>query len=122
MPWYVRFTPNECDRITVYINNEYWTTWSASAGVVRRVLPEKWRNSSTIKVWCAVAPEGRNGSVDVMWDDAVQQEFRFDDDEEHEVDRPSRILLAQVAALREEIRQLNERIGPMLVSGGQSGR
>jgi hypothetical protein len=88
MSWNIHFMPDECDSISVNINGESWTTWNASEGDTRKDLPGKWANNNKIKVYAAVHPEGKNGSMDVCWDGEVRQEFRFDADEDHDVEKP----------------------------------
>ena len=85
MTWFVHFIPNECDSISVLINNAFWRTWFRTAGEVTWALPQRYQGVGQLKVSASVSPEGKNGSMEVKWDDRVIQRYDFDDFEPHDV-------------------------------------
>jgi hypothetical protein len=86
--WNIEFIPNEVESVSVNINNEGWTTWKSSQGRVRWYLPDKWANLNKIHVYAAANPRGKNAHIRVFWDDTERQNMEFDNDEDHDVDRP----------------------------------
>lgn len=85
MAWYVRFIPNECDRISVMVNNEAWTSWHRTEGNKRVILPDRFRNLGSVKIGATVAPEGKNGTIEVDWDGRMIKRYDFDNYEDHTV-------------------------------------
>jgi hypothetical protein len=86
--WNIEFIPDEVSSVSVNINNEGWTTWQSSQGHVRWYLPDKWANLNKIHVYAAANPRGKNAHIRVFWDDTERQNMEFDNDEDHDVDRP----------------------------------
>ncbi len=86
--WNIEFIPDEVNSVSVNINNEGWTTWQSSQGHVRWYLPDKWANLNKIHVYAAANPRGKNAHIRVFWDDTERQNMEFDNDEDHDVDRP----------------------------------
>jgi hypothetical protein len=85
MAWYVRFIPNECDSISALVNNEQWTKWYRTAGDQTQILPMRFRDLPRIKIGATVSPEGKNGSLEVKWDDRVVKRYDFDNYEDHDL-------------------------------------
>lgn len=88
MAWYIRFIPNEVDGIAVNINGEQWLTWHSAEGEQNKILPEKWRDLNKINVYGSAIPRGKNASMRVKWDAQERQVMNFDNDEDHDVERP----------------------------------
>jgi hypothetical protein len=86
--WNIEFIPDEVDSVSVNINNEGWTTWQSSQGRVRWFIPDKWANLNQIHVYAAAHPRGKNAHIRVFWDDTERQNMEFDNDEDHDVNRP----------------------------------
>ena len=86
--WNIEFIPDEVNSVSVNINNETWATWKSSQGRVRWYLPNKWANLNKIHVYAAANPRGKNAHIRVFWDDTERQNMEFDNDEDHDVDRP----------------------------------
>jgi hypothetical protein len=85
MAWYVHFIPNECDSISVLVNNEYWTKWFRTSGDQKYPLPPRWRDLPRLKIGATVSPEGKNGTIEAMWDGRVVKRYDFDNYEDHDV-------------------------------------
>lgn len=86
--WSIRFIPNEADSVGVNINNEGWVTWHKSNGEVNWWIPDKWQSHNKIHVYAAASPRGKNASIQVLWDNQNRQTMDFDQDEDHDVERP----------------------------------
>lgn len=86
--WNIEFIPDEVNSVSVNINNEACATWQSSQGRVRWYLPDKWANLNKIHVYAAANPRGKNAHIRVFWDDTERQNMEFDNDEDHDVDRP----------------------------------
>src|SRR6266700_34796 len=85
MAWFVHFIPNECDSISVLVNNEYWTRWFKTAGDTTIPLPPRFQGMGGLKVGATVSPEGKNGSIEVKWDGRVIKRYDFDNYEDHDL-------------------------------------
>jgi hypothetical protein len=86
--WNVEFIPNEVSSVSVAINNVGWMTWSSNQGHIRVALPPQWAYQNKIHIYASANPRGKNASIKVYWDDTLRQVMDFDNDEDHDVDRP----------------------------------
>ena len=87
MGWSVRFIPNKCQSISVSINSQFWMTWHIHYGNIRVSLPSQWVDFSPIKVYAIVHPEGKNGRMEVYWNNVLKQKFELNGDEEHVIEK-----------------------------------
>lgn len=85
MAWSIHFIPNETDHIDVTIDGEFFHTWKSSDGDVSVPLV-KHKDDQKIHV-LGVGQEGKNASMEVVWDGSVKKRMDFDgaDGENHDV-------------------------------------
>lgn len=84
--WKTHFIPNETDHIDVTIDGKFWHTWRSADGDVtlnHAVSPYNQKIH-----YLAVGQEGKNASLEVLWDGDVRQRMDFDgaDGENHDID------------------------------------
>jgi hypothetical protein len=63
-------------------------TWHFHFGNIRVLLPTDVADISPIKVFAVVYPEGKNGTMEVYWNNLLRQIFDITDDEEHVISKP----------------------------------
>jgi len=84
--WSIHFIPNETDHIDVTIDGDFFHTWHSSDGDVTVPLTAH-KDDQKIHV-LAVGQEGKNASLEVLWDGDNKQTMDFDgpDGENHDVE------------------------------------
>ena len=89
MAWNIHVRVDECESMSILLNNEDWKSWYRTDGDVTWPVPPRFADLAKIKVGATVHPEGKNGKLEVKWDGRLVQTFDFDNYEDHECNKPS---------------------------------